>query len=329
MFEECVQQVYNARGPKLAAKEVIRLQTALLNFSLKCFPRNIEQVNRCLDTCEIFVRQAGNVASNFSNAAAPVTTNTTELDEASVSEMERMLSIPLDTLALKVLELDHYADLLQFLPWENRRDVGISLLRALDATGDTPQAVKQVDELFTIIAPVIRDKQPTLTSQLGSVTVSPVPELIERSREMHDEDSLVSKLVHLLDSADDEVAFQMLSVARNHLSTGGPARLGSTLVPVVFSALKLAARVHAAEQQACSVVKEPELSVLASEPEATTISTTDSVETPCNTTAETKEVCPDVDSSVENELLEDEKVETNEPATDTPKPPLATSKFLR
>ena len=48
LFEECVQKVYNARGPKLTSKEVIRLQTALLHYSIKCFPGHVEQVGRCI-----------------------------------------------------------------------------------------------------------------------------------------------------------------------------------------------------------------------------------------------------------------------------------------
>ena len=250
MFEECVQKVFNARGPKLVAKEVIRLQTALLNFSLKCFPGNKEQVNRCLGVCEKFVRQANNVANNYSTDATS-DTGISSLDEASVIEMEKMLSIPLDSLALKVLELDHYSVLLQLLPWENRRDVGIAMLRAMDIPGGSPQTVKQVEELFTIIAPVIRDEASSIVDEMGNMTMAS-PGLVdqaERWREVQEENTLVSKLVHLLDSEDDEVVFEMLSVARTHLSTGGPHRVGSTLIPVVFLALKLATRIHASDQR--------------------------------------------------------------------------------
>ena len=39
------------------------------------------------------------------------------LDEAASDELERLLSIPLDSLVLKVLELEHYSDLITLLPW--------------------------------------------------------------------------------------------------------------------------------------------------------------------------------------------------------------------
>ena len=41
------------------------------------------------------------------------------LDEAAIDDLERLLSIPLDSLVLKVLELENYSDLLIFLPWDN------------------------------------------------------------------------------------------------------------------------------------------------------------------------------------------------------------------
>jgi hypothetical protein len=259
--------------------------------------------------------------------------------------MEKMLCIPLDSLALKVLELDQYADLLQFLPWGNRRDVGISLLRALDAAGATPKTVKQLEELFTIIGPVILDEQSSLVSQMGNMAVSPVPEQVEISREMQEENSLVSKLVHLLDNPDAEVAFAMLSVARNHLSTGGPARLGGTLVPVVFSALKLAARVHA---EASAMIKEPHSIAVETAPEiepkptaATDVTGEKTIE---DSTDETQDVSPDVvpGSVIETVQAEVKEAETpaadpsssdtlaaDPPALDPPKLAPATSQFLR
>jgi hypothetical protein len=54
------------------------------------------------------------------------------LDEVSIVELEKLLSIPLDSLALKVLKIEHYGELISFLPWNNRRQVAVSLLQAVD-----------------------------------------------------------------------------------------------------------------------------------------------------------------------------------------------------
>jgi len=234
MFEECVQKVFQARGPKLVSREVIRLQTALLNFSLKCHPGNMDQVSRCLGVCIEYIRQAAN-ATAIANQTPLLEDCDIKLDQASVTELGKMLSIPLDSLALKVLELDHYADLLQFLPWENRRDVGMTMLRAIDTPGGAPTNVKELEELFSIILPVLRDPHSVDTGYGQNVG--------ERSHEVLEENSLVSKLVHLLDHKSVDVTYEMLMVARSHLSEAGGARRGATLVPVVFSALRLGSKV--------------------------------------------------------------------------------------
>jgi hypothetical protein len=233
MFEECVEKVFHARGPKLVSREVIRLQTALLNFSLKCYPGNMEQVSRCLGVCIDFIRQAAS-ATAIANQTPLLEDSAIKLDQASITELEKMLSIPLDSLALKVLELNHYSDLLQFLPWENRRDVGMIMLRAIDTSGVAPTNVNELEELFSIILPVIRDQE---SADIGAGRGQ------ERMNEMQEENNLVSKLVHLLDHKNVDVAYEMLSVARSHLSEAGNVRMGLTLVPVVFSALRLANKV--------------------------------------------------------------------------------------
>jgi vacuolar protein sorting-associated protein 35 len=241
MFEECVQKVFEARGPKLVSREVIRLQTALLTFSLKCFPESMTQVSRCLGVCINFIRQAAN-ATAIANQTPLLEDSAIQLDEASITELEKMLSIPLDSLALKVLELELYSDLLQFLPWKNRHDVGMIMLRAIDTSGVAPTSVNEVEELFSILVPVIHARN-SRSDGVGAASVQ------ESDSEVQEEDVLVSKLVHLLDHENVDVAYEMIFAARIHLGQSGNARVGFTLAPVVFSALRLANRIAFGEDK--------------------------------------------------------------------------------
>jgi vacuolar protein sorting-associated protein 35 len=260
MFEECVQNVYNARGPKLTSKEVIRLQTALLNFSLKCYPGNMEQLNKCLGVCVNALHQASN-AIPVEGTVAPVPV-APKLDDASIAELQKLLSIPLESLALRVLELHHYSDLLACLPWEHRRDVGMAMLHSIVISGGSPPKTPQeLEDFFNIVAPVFREEQAVphqerterASALLQGLGVSATQESFGPTREegatmegpeLQEEVNLVSKLIHMLDHEDTDVAFEMLVVARNQLSM---ARVGSTLVPIVFSALRLADRIYQQE----------------------------------------------------------------------------------
>lgn len=271
MFEQCVQNVYNARGPKLTSKEVIRLQTALVNFSLKCYPGNLEQVNKCLGVCVNALHQASN-AIPAEGVVAQVPT-VPKLDEASITELQKLLSIPLDSLALKVLELHHYSDLLACLPWENRRDVGMAMLHSIIISGGSPPRTPQeLEEFFNIVAPIFRDEHAVphqehtarASALLQGLGVTATDEsfgaddgaVVVEGPELQEEVSLVSKLVHMLDHEDTDVLCEMLAVARNQLSM---ARVGSMLVPIVFSALRLADRIYAQENPQQEETKQEEI----------------------------------------------------------------------
>jgi len=177
------------------------------------------------------------------------------LDEVSVGELEKLLSIPLDTLALKVLQLDRYGELIGFLPWNNRREVALKLLRAVDNAGAPPQSVKEIGELFTAIEPVLRDEHQQAGDQhaasrtsdlmaglgVGVSTGNPIDEAARKG--VQADNASVSKLVQLLDHDDTDVVYEMLSVAKLHINKGGNIRNGQVLVAVVFSALRLGRRV--------------------------------------------------------------------------------------
>ena len=66
-------------------------------------------------------------------------------DEAAIDELEKMLSVSLDSLVLKVLELEHYFDLLTVLPWDNRCQVAVVMLMAFQASGKGLMDVCQIE----------------------------------------------------------------------------------------------------------------------------------------------------------------------------------------
>ena len=57
------------------------------------------------------------------------------LDGAAIDELKKLLFVSLDSLVIKVLELEHYSDLLIFLPWDNRCQVAVVILMAVQVSG--------------------------------------------------------------------------------------------------------------------------------------------------------------------------------------------------
>ena len=280
MFDECVQNVYNARGPKLQAKEVIRLQTALMSFTMKCYKGNLEQMTLCLNHCVVALQQASaNQAlindSNMAQQQTPQGARRAPLDDVATKELEKLLSLPLEELALGVLKMDYYADLISFLPWNNRRQVALTMLESVSKAGSSPGSVKEIDELFSVIAPVLREEHdvpPSLgenpssdatdrtANLMAGLGVSPAMQnnRFQQAASFQDDDpagavqngAVVSKLINLLDHPDTDVVYEMLAVARRHLGAGRRQRSAPAYESLVFAALRLAARILKEEDEA-------------------------------------------------------------------------------
>eukprot|EP00934_Nitzschia_sp_Nitz4_P001769 Nitzschia sp. Nitz4//scaffold89_size161592//113938//118236//NITZ4_002391-RA/size161592-snap-gene-0.178-mRNA-1//-1//CDS//3329559655//1769//frame0 len=318
MIDECVQKVYNARGPKLQAKEVIRLQTALLSFSMKCYKGNLEQVSLCLDNCVVALQQArANQALMLESRNQHLDPNQPrvlpQLDAVAAQELEKLLSIPLDELALGVLTLDHYANLIGFLPWSSRRQVALTMLEAVSKAGASPKSIREIEELFAVITPVLRDEPEAtyaimertthLMAGLGVSPSTPGGTMSSPESEQSRQDAaLVSKLIHLLEHSDTDVHYEMLTVASHHLGNGKIERTGSAYVALVFAALSLVRRI---------VTEETKVETPAVESEEKTPEESEPAETP-----DEDEKAPEEEVAVETVSEDDDNDEAVEEKTE-------------
>ena len=346
MFNECVQNVYNARGPKLNAKEVIRLQMALLEYSMKCYKGNIEQITLCLQNCvEALQRARDNAAymmppqqpqQQYGQPQMPPPPPPTALEPVATKELEKLLSIPLEELALGVLTLDHYSDLIAFLPWNNRRELALNMLESVINTGQSPESVKEIEELFSVIAPVLRgehDEGPASSAEMDRTTnlmagLGVSPDQQQQQQQMftpqqsfngggvnpiqfQQDSAMVSKFIGMLDNENTDVLFEMLSIARKHMNAGQSAvqRASSAHAALVYGSLKLARRVHREAHE---------------EPEAPKVASEDDGEKEAVEAEEEPETTTEKDGEEDTSKEEDKVEEDGKPSADveeTPKTP--------
>ena len=57
----------------------------------------------------------------------------------------KLLSIPLDSLVLEVIDLEHYSDLLTFLYWDNHCQLAVVMLTAVQASEKVLTYVRQIE----------------------------------------------------------------------------------------------------------------------------------------------------------------------------------------
>ena len=67
------------------------------------------------------------------------------LYEDTIDKLEKLLSIPLDSLMLKVIELEHYSDLLTFLLWDNRYQVAVVMIIDVQTFGKVLIDFRQIE----------------------------------------------------------------------------------------------------------------------------------------------------------------------------------------
>jgi vacuolar protein sorting-associated protein 35 len=142
------------------------------------------------------------------------------------------------------------------------------MLEAISNKGTPPESMNELEALFTVIAPVLRnegdpipssgvqddqavERTANLMAGLG-VSSNSVPygqqqggypnaQGMAYGPDSPEDAATVSKLIHLLDHPDTDVVYQMLSVARNHLSSGRAN--ASPYSALVCASLKLANRI--------------------------------------------------------------------------------------
>jgi hypothetical protein len=222
IFHECILSVLKARGMKLTARETIRLQSALLDFCLKCYPGRKDLIDHCLGTCasalrgDIAVGTVNPESGNIVPTPVPMT-----LDDTATRELEKMLSLPLEELSLRVLGLSNYSVLLSLLPGESSKTIAVSLLETLDSSGERLTDITELDQLFSIMSPLIRENTGNTNSMI-----------------------LLTKVMHLIYNENTDVHFELLFKAKHHLAAGGNF---SSFIPLFYTSLRLLDRVKVLE----------------------------------------------------------------------------------
>lgn len=221
LFDGCINKIFEDKI-RLPVKEIVRIEIAFILFSQKCYPNCLSNVDHCL----------GVVTSVLAKKKFGV------LDSSAVTQICNLLSIPLSSLALKVLELSNFSELMLMLPMENQRQIAATFLRYVCETVECLSDVAQVEQTFNIINPLLKDTEAAVLGQ---------DEEYSSSASFQHEQLLLSRLVHLLGNEDTDELFKIYSVAKKRFGQGDSKRLQHTVVPLVFATISLIYRVREVE----------------------------------------------------------------------------------
>ena len=76
-----------------------------MNFCIKTYPDNLDYVNQILESCNNILK------------STPINNS----DKNCMKLFVKLLTIPLDSLSIKVLSMNHYPTLMQYMKFNNKR----------------------------------------------------------------------------------------------------------------------------------------------------------------------------------------------------------------
>jgi vacuolar protein sorting-associated protein 35 len=219
LFHKYSAQVIESKT-QMALEDVLDLQVALVNFASTVYPETIHYVDHVLGyTVQVLEK-----------------TSSSNLSHKCINFVRQLLTLPLKSLGLNILELDSYAAMMNFLGFEERKAVAVSIMDAVIETDSQLDSVEKVEKLFSYISPVLKDQE----DGKG---------LSDDNRYDFDrEQSLSARLFHQIRNDDTDEHFRLYVAVRKHFGQGGSDRIQYSLPPLVYGCLALVKRIRAREE---------------------------------------------------------------------------------
>jgi len=266
LFNDCITTLIEDRS-NMSLVETLKLQSALTNFALKCYPHRMEYVSHCLNVSSTLIAKTDFLATE---QAATESSEDARSTNETTSQIEELLSIPLSSLGLKVLEIPTYGKLMSFLPWGNWKEVAATLLRSVISMNTPLSELSQVEQLFKMITPLLKDRDANSSSGAAAKNNDDDEEAEANKKNANNvsdkfksEQYLVARIIHLIQNDDTDTLLQLLIYARTQFTIGGSKRMQFTYPSMIFAALHLARRVFQREiaaKQEGSTISAPQYS---------------------------------------------------------------------
>lgn len=137
----------------------------------------------------------------------------------------KLLSIPLESLFIAVLDMNHYPTLMQYMKFSNKRTVALRIVKAVINDKNPLSSPKTVDQLIDFIMPLLQDDKDSAQ---------------EEPYEFEEGQEAVAKLVHLVKHPRNlDLYFEILMKFKRIFVKGGVKRMKYTCPALIFALFRL------------------------------------------------------------------------------------------
>jgi len=202
----------------------LEMQASFMSFTTSLYPGQVNYVDLILMSTADMIRK---VIAGSSDRLPP----------AAAEKIVDLLGAPLKSLSLAVLEMEHYAALLEFLDYHTRKAVALNMVKVVVEDNHALPNADAVSALFKFISPLLKDEADT-----------PANEATVAKDQFQHEQQKVAMLPHQIRGEDTDSDFAMITAMRGFFGQGGPQRLALTLPATFYAALGLVSRIRAADE---------------------------------------------------------------------------------
>jgi vacuolar protein sorting-associated protein 35 len=231
LFEIFYDQVANlVKVQRLPIQDVVALLESLANLALKIYPERLDYVDRVLAFANDKVQQFANSADLHS--------------QASQSNILNLLLAPIKTYfsLFTALALPNFIPLLHSQTYPTRRAVAGAVARSVLHTKTPISTVEHLEGVLEILKVLIKEGMTQTPGYIGG----PAQRKIQETDETIEEQGWLAKIVHLIQSPDNDTQFKLLQTARKAFSDGND-RVKYTTPALITSSIRLARRFKARE----------------------------------------------------------------------------------
>ncbi|PKS06763.1 hypothetical protein jhhlp_006837 [Lomentospora prolificans] len=229
LYEIFFTQVQHLVGAQhLPIQDTIALLVSLTNLALNIYPDRLDYVDQILDYALQKVREHANNADLHS---APAQSSLLALLRAPLT---RYVSI------FTALSLPTFVPLCQAQGYPTRRALAGEVARTLLKNKTPISTIAELESVLEVLKVIIKE---------GSQSSGGYPMAGQRRAETDEtieEQGWLARIVHLLESKDNDTQFRLLQMARKSFSEGNE-RIRTTTPPLLTACMKLAHRFKAKE----------------------------------------------------------------------------------
>lgn len=137
----------------------------------------------------------------------------------------KLLSIPLESLFIAVLNMNNFPTLMQYMKFNQRRTVALRIVKAVINDKNKLSSPKTVDQLISFIMPLLEDDKDAAQ---------------EEPYEFEEGQEAVAKLVHLVyHQKNIDLYFEILMKFKRIFVKGGVKRMKYTCPALIFALFRL------------------------------------------------------------------------------------------